>query len=162
MPRLLEGSELEDAVRWMGEAVAISLDSPCKRDKRGVVIVDDGKIIGVGVNAPPEGYECRPENCEPTCKGYAVHAEMNAIRDAVSDAVYGSIFSFNDAVVYHARSENGVLVDSRKPRCLDCAKNVLLFEFGGFVLKHSEGYTLYSAKELYEVSLKHQKEVERK
>jgi deoxycytidylate deaminase len=150
MPRILDGSEFEDAIRWMDEAVRVSCGSPCKRDQRGVVIVSDGNIIGAGVNSPPLGFECCPKYCEPTCKGYAVHAEMNAIIGV------GNKELLRGTRMYHARSENGVLVNSRKPRCVDCAKHILAFGIPEFVLKHEEGYSLYSAHEFFRMSLENQ------
>lgn len=58
--------------------------SLCARNKRGVVIVSQrGLEIGIGTNAPPLGLICELRYYEPTCKDYAVHAEMNAIVDAV-------------------------------------------------------------------------------
>ena len=79
MPRVLAGSELEEAVRWMGMAVQESARSPCELDKRGVIIVKGGELIGKGVNAPPPGFRCEAAYCQPTCRTYAVHAEMNAV-----------------------------------------------------------------------------------
>jgi len=148
MPMLLENSELEEAIHWMSIAVNESANSPCQRDKRGVVIVKNNVLIGKGVNAPPEGFICEPEYCESTCKTYAVHAEMNAIIDAVNQE--------NDvrgARMYQARAENGDLIDSRKPRCAECSKHIILFGIADFVLKHKEGYTLYTPVELNKLSL---------
>ncbi len=152
MPRVLAGSELEEAVRWMGMAVQESARSPCELDKRGVIIVKGGELIGKGVNAPPPGFRCEAAYCQPTCRTYAVHAEMNAIIDAVHQG--------NDvrgARMYHARGEQGRLVDSRQPRCADCSKHILALGLTDFVLKHSEGYTVYKAEELNRLSLGNQR-----
>ena len=152
MSRVLEGSEPEEAVRWMGMAVQESINSPCERDKRGVVIVKGGELIGKGVNAPPPGFRCEPAYCQPTCRTYAVHAEMNALIDArdLGNDVRG-------ARMYHVRGEQGRLVDSRPPRCADCSKHILDFGLAGFVLKHVEGYTVYGAEEFNRLSLENQR-----
>ena len=152
MPRILDGSELEEAVRWMSQAAQLSMSSPCERDKRGVIIVKGGKLIGKGVNAPPPGFRCEPAHCQPTCRTYAVHAEMNAIihaRDLGNDV--------RDARMYHARGEQGQLVDSRPPRCADCSRHVIAFGIAEFVLKHNEGYTVYGAYEFNGLSLENQR-----
>lgn len=146
--RVLQGSDLEEAVRWMALAVETGKDSPCQRDKRGVVIVRDGVLVGKNVNAPPAGFVCVPKYCEPTCRTYAVHAEMNAIASAMQRWQ-----SVSGATMYHARVENGLLQDSREPRCPDCSKHVIAFGIKEFVLKHAQGYVAYSAQELNELSL---------
>lgn len=148
MSKILTGSELEETIHWMNEAVRLGKHSPCQRDQRGVVIVKNGILIGEGFNAPPEGFICEPQYCEPTCKTYAVHAEMNAIVDAVcrGNDLFGSR-------MYHARVEHGKLLDSRKPRCGDCSKHVIAFSIAEFVLKHKDGFTLYTAHEFNYLSI---------
>ncbi|MDP2628328.1 MAG: hypothetical protein Q8P15_00325 [Nanoarchaeota archaeon] len=151
MPKILNGSELEEAVLWMNEAVKVSMFSPCQRDKRGVVIVKNNEIIGEGGNRLPCDIICDSKYCEPSCKKTAIHAEMDAIINVRNrELLIG-------ARMYHARAEKGVLIDSRKPRCLDCAKYILAFGISEFVLKHEEGYVLYSARENYELSLQYEK-----
>lgn len=148
MSRILLGEYLEEAKYWMNKAVEISLKSPCKKDKRGVVIVNYGLLAGEGFNAPPEGFSCEPKYCEPTCKDFAVHAEMNAIMNAIK-----SEKSLDRARMYQARSMDGKLVNSRKPRCYHCSKHLQGFGIKEFVLKHPEGYILYNTKEFNEISL---------
>lgn len=148
MARVLEGSELEEALSFMDRAVELSMSAPCKRDQRGVVIVKNGNIIGEGVNSPPQGYSCEPKYCEPTCKYYAVHAEINAMADANRKG-----FSVLDARMYHARGENGVLQPSRDPKCYLCSKELVSFGIGEFVLMHKEGLTLYGIEEFNRISL---------
>src|SRR3989344_7979546 len=150
MAFILQDSELETAVKWMGVAIKKAKQSPCERDKRGVVIVSNrGLEIGVGLNAPPPGFIC-DEHCQPTCRDYAVHAEMNAIADAVKK---GNGQSLTGARMYHARVENGILKNSRKPKCYQCSKHLVTFGLTEFVLKHEAGYTLYSIQEFNELSL---------
>jgi len=151
MSRILEDEELEEVLEIMKFAVIKSLESPCKTDKRGVVIVKD-RVIGVGVNSPPEGFECCPEYCEPTCRDYAVHAEMNAIADANDKGT-----SVKGARLYHAKSENEELVISRKPRCVDCSKHILAFGISEVVLNREEGLTVYDALEFHRLSLNYER-----
>ena len=151
MTIILHDLELEEAVTWMSVASEEAKKSPCARDKRGVVIVKESLEIGLGFNAPPVGYICEPKYCQPTCKDYSVHAEMNAIADAVKR---GNGLNLMGARMYHARVENGVLQDSRRPKCYQCSKHGVAFGLREFVLKHKEGYTLYSIQEFNQVSLK--------
>ena len=124
---------------------------PCIRDKRGVVIVCNSNLeIGLGFNAPPPRFSCEPRYCEPTCKDYAIHAEMSAIAAAIRR---GNGQNLIGARMYHARVEGGALQDSRKPRCYQCSKHLVLFGLAEFVLKHREGYTLYSIQEFNQLSL---------
>lgn len=145
--RILEGSELEEAVKWMDAAVREAKNSPCKTDSRGVVIVNEGQIVGKGVNAPPMGFKCEPSYCGDSCRVPAVHAEINAILDAGKKGN-----SVEGGIMYHANTKNGILLDSRQPRCADCSKHVLQAGIFDFVLKHEEGITLYDAKELHDIS----------
>jgi len=146
--RYLERSDLEKAVKWMEVAVRTAKNSPCRTDKRGVIIVKDDKIVGKGVNAPPIHFKCEPNYCGDSCRVPAVHGEMNAIFDAGKNG-----YGVEGGTMYHARVENGILQDSRKPRCADCSKHVLQAGILYFVLKHEEGYALYSTKEFHEISL---------
>lgn len=148
MPRILEGSELEEAIKWMAYAIEESNYSPCLKDKRGVVIVKEGSILGVGHNRPPEGFQCSESPCEKFCRTYSVHAEMVALGDSLFRGSY-----IKGSRMYHARVEDGLLIDSRKPRCADCSKHILEFGIGDFVLKHAEGYTVYDASEFHRLSI---------
>ncbi len=150
MSQILKGRELENTKYYMKLAAETAMQSPCQRDKRGVVIVNNHlKVIGAGYNAPPQGYKCEPKCCEPTCKNYAIHAEMNAIIDAVKNRE-----NLEDSRMYHARvNENGEILPSRKPRCYLCSKHILGFGIKEFVLMHEEGLTLYGIKEFNRLSL---------
>lgn len=150
MALILVNSALETAVKWMNLALEKAKHSPCLRDKRGVVIVNKDLEIGSGFNAPPPGFICEPKYCDPTCKNYAGHAEINALADAVRR---GNGANLIGARMYHARAENGVLQNSRKPRCYQCSKYLVVFGLAEFVLKHEEGYTLYSIQEFNKLSL---------
>jgi len=147
--RLLQGCELEEVIKYMNIATKIAGESPCAKEKRGVVIVNQGKIVGEGVNSPPMFFKCEPNYCGESCRVPAVHAEMNAIIDAGRKR-----HNLNGARMYHARVENGVLQDSREPRCADCSKHILQANICDFVLKHKTGFTLYDAVTFHYISLK--------
>ncbi len=150
MPRILEGKELEEAVMYTDLALKLAGHSPCVNDKRGVVIVYNSRVIGKGLNAPPEGFKCEPEYCKPICKTYVIHAEMNAIFDAIKKGYFRYL---KGSRLYHARAENEQLANSRKPRCADCSKHILEIGISEIVLKHEEGYTLYDVNEFHKLSL---------
>jgi deoxycytidylate deaminase len=145
---LLEGSGLEKAIKYTYIAAKIAETSPCKREKRGVIIVKSSIIIGTGVNSPPCPFQCEPDYCGESCRVPAVHAEMNAILN-VENRHY-----LEGAVLYHAKiDEEGVLQNSRKPRCADCSKHILQAGIAGVVLKHEEGYVFYDSREFHLISL---------
>ncbi|MBU0760824.1 MAG: hypothetical protein KJ600_00370 [Nanoarchaeota archaeon] len=151
MEKILNGPELKEAQGWLQAAVEEAGKSPCKRDKRGAVIVDSiGLEIGSGFNAPPAGLECEPRHCEPTCKDYAVHAEMNAIANAVRRGNGQKLFN---ATMYHARTERGILQKSRSPKCYQCSKHLVVFGISGFVLNREGGCTYYPIEDFNRLSL---------
>jgi len=154
MPVKLVGEDLEEAISRMLEAVAQAGYASCGKDKRGVVIVKEGKVIGQGANGPPPGFVCSPPYCEGICTVYSVHAEMRAIAYAVK---HGFGQDLQDSRMYHARTIEGFLVDSRKPRCAQCSKHLIEFGIRDFVLKHAEGYFLYPSDELHRLSLEYVK-----
>lgn len=149
MPIILSGRGLEDAIKEMHAAIEKARLSPCAKDQRGAAIFKDGELLGKGFNAPPVGFICSPRYCEPTCRNYTIHAEMNAITDAVLKGKYREL---KGSRMYHAKVENGLLQDSRKPRC-DCSKHFPAFGISEVVLKHPEGYTLYDSLEFFELSI---------
>jgi len=146
--RVLEGSELEEAIRYMNLAVKVAKTSPCRKEKRGAIIVKNDSIIGQGVNEPPKPFKCEPSYCGDSCRVPAVHAEMNAIIDSIERG-----YNLKKSRMYHARTEDGILQDSRKPRCADCSKHILKFGVEEIILKHEEGYTLYDSVEFHKISL---------
>ena len=153
--RYLKGSELEEALKWMEIAVRTAINSPCVKDNRGVIIVNGGKIVGRGVNAPPPPFKCEPGYCEGSCRLSAVHGEMNAIIEAGKNG-----YSAEGGTMYHARVKNGVLQDSREPRCADCSKHILQAGISYFVLKHEKGHALYDTKEFHRISLENHRKRE--
>ena len=81
---------------FMNISVQVSLRSTCIRRKVGAVIVKDNVIVSTGYNGAPKGMmNCidNPDRCYRTAhnipsgqqldKCYAVHAEINAIMNAI-------------------------------------------------------------------------------
>ena len=81
---------------YMNIAVAVSLRSTCMRRKVGAVIVKDNRILSTGYNGAPSGLPNCIDNCERCYRSahnipsgqlldmcYAVHAEQNAIMNAL-------------------------------------------------------------------------------
>jgi len=153
MARIAVGNELNEINYYLGKAKIEANRSSCKKDKRGVLIVNYGRVIRRSVNTPPEGYVCDLEKyCKQTYKDYAIHVEMNAIIDAVING-FGN--QLKNARMYHVRLDktNGKIADSRKPRCYPCSKHIFAFGIGEFVLKHKKGITIYSSEEFNRLSL---------
>lgn len=151
MSRIADGETLQEILRWMDVAKEVAEKSPCARDKRGVVIVSsNGMEIGSGFNSPVQGYICEPKYCDPTCKEYAVHAEMKAITDSVRRGNGNELIG---ARMYHARVQDGEILTSRKPRCYPCSKHLVEFGIAEFVLKNEEGYVIYPIQEFNMLSL---------
>ncbi|MDO8660906.1 MAG: hypothetical protein Q7K43_03385, partial [Candidatus Woesearchaeota archaeon] len=105
-------------------------------------------IIGSGLNAPPNSIPCSESYCGERCTLKTIHAEIAAIFD-----VYRSGRDPSGSRMYHARVENGALVDSREPRCADCSRFILEVGIVEFVLKRKEGYCAYAADEFHKLSL---------
>jgi len=53
--------------------------SYCERKKVGCVIVKDDKIISIGYNGAPSGWDNGCEDCNNVTKPHIIHAEANAI-----------------------------------------------------------------------------------
>ncbi|MEK6960596.1 MAG: deaminase [Nanoarchaeota archaeon] len=150
MPVQLSGENLDEAVTMMSRAVEEARYASCDKDQRGVIIVKGGKVIGKGANGPPQGFACVRSYCGDICSTHAVHAEMRAIAHAVK---HGFGLDLQGSTMYHARTIEGRLVESRKPRCAQCSKHLIEFGVEEFILKHPEGYFSYCSKELHRLSL---------
>lgn len=128
-------------------AVEVANTSPCQKSKRGVVIVKDGVVIGSGCNGPPPGFSCDGA-CRTICRDYAVHAEKNAMFDALRKGI-----SLNGARGFHMRSVDGIGVASGTPSCVQCSKEMLAFGLAEFVLLDEKGFALYEMNEFHRLSL---------
>jgi dCMP deaminase len=58
---------------------SVSSLSKCNRAKVGSVIVRDGRVISIGYNGTPVGFNNRCEGSDGKTKSFVVHAEANAI-----------------------------------------------------------------------------------
>ena len=146
--RYLEGDERKKAQHWLDDAVQEALKSRCEKSKRGVIIVKNNFVLGRGCNNPPADMPCVPDVCKPVCGRYCVHAEQNAIIDALNKGFY-----LKDSQMYHVRMKEGVVVDSREPCCIDCSKLVLQLGIAEFVMKTEVGMCAYGAQEFHDASL---------
>ena len=150
--RYLQGKEIDEAEIYMKAAILETEKSVCSKSKRGVVIVkkmfDENIIVGRGYNNPVLGRICYPEHCYNICNQYCAHAEQNAIFNALFN-----IHTLKNSRLYHIKVKNGEVKNSGKPSCIECSKLILKVGIEDIVLKHDEGYGLYSAEEFYDLSL---------
>jgi len=147
--RYLKGLEEETAQHWIKLAAEETKNSRCSKSNRGVVIVkDDITLLGKGTNNPPGKVECLTERCYEICNEYAVHAEQNAIIEALRNGK-----NIEGTRMYHVKVKNDEIKYSGGPSCVQCSKLVLETGIKNFVLKHRGGYGLYEAEEFHELSL---------
>ncbi len=109
---------------YMDIAERISYMSVAERLKVGALIVKDGRIISMGWNGTPPGWEnsCEIHNADGslTTKPEVVHAEMNCILKVAKS---------ND------NCQNADLILTHSP-CSECAKLVLSSGIRSVVYKH--------------------------
>lgn len=97
--------------------------SKAKRLKVGAIIVRDDRIISVGYNGTPSGFD---NNCEDDIGGNLVskkevcHAEMNAIMFAAKNGV-----STNDCSIYTTHAP-----------CYECAKMIIQCGISNVIYKN--------------------------
>ncbi len=152
----LTGQAEKEAIQWMHAAAQVAEHALCQRAKCGTVIVQDGKILGKGYNAPPLDAEmnrtCARElqpgkpKYDQTC---CVHAEWRAIVDALKNdaqAVAGS-------TLYFTRVDSaGIIVKSGQPYCTVCSRLALDVGIKAFILWHEEGIVAYPTSDYNELS----------
>lgn len=91
---------------YMDYATKLSLEANCIKGKVGAILVKNNKIIAKGVNSVPEGIKpCTNDSClrkklnlksgenQELC--FVVHAEQNAILDALKNKV-----DVNNSILY--------------------------------------------------------------
>ncbi len=147
--------EIEKARYFFEQAALEAKNSKCTKSQRGVVIVKNGEIIGSGYNMPTIEELCNPcirehiHNNSQVEMCSAIHAEQMAIV-----AVANSTNTLEGAVMYHIKTKNGEMQPSGKPSCTVCSRIILPTDLK-FVLWHEEGYAIYGAKELNELSFEY-------
>lgn len=142
----------EEAVRWTQAAAEAALSATCGRSRCGSVIVNRGRVVGVGFNSPPAGAEsqrrcgCEKSSLHPkvTDKTCCVHAEQRAVMDALRrnpDALAGSR-------LYFVRLDGaGRPKCSGEPYCTVCSKMALDAGVAEFVLMGGDGFRVYGTEE---------------
>ena len=147
--RYLTGVDAEATRRYMSEAEIEARRSPCAKSKRGVIIVNNGDIVGRGFNGPPRGIECEPDVCMSVCSHYAVHAEQNAILDALTNGR-----PLQGATMYHIKVKEGAAKPSERPDCGQCSKISIQAGVAELVLWHPDGYAAYTTREFFDASMR--------
>lgn len=93
-------------VAFMDTAVRFGALSTAERLKVGAIIVKDGRIISIGYNGMPAGWDNVCEDEDFKTKPEVIHAEANAIAKLASSHESGS-----DAYMYVTHAP-----------CIECAK----------------------------------------
>jgi deoxycytidylate deaminase len=151
--RYLEGDEIQTAMLYTRAAFLEVMNSTCEKSKRGVVIAKDNKIIGKGTNNPPGNFECNLKDCYDICRNYTVHAEQNAIFDALKKNN-----NLEDSRLYHVKFKDGIPQYSGSPSCVECSKLILRAGIEEVVLEHAnKEFALYTAEEFHLLSLEYLK-----
>ncbi len=151
--RYLSESEAEEARKFIREAALEAEKSTCRKSKRGVVIVKEGRIIGRGYNKVTIEGLCDPcirrdildHSRVELCS--AVHAEQVAILDALNEGN-----NLKGSRMYHIRVKNKEIKTSGEPSCTVCSRIVLESGIKEFVLMQQKGFALYDSKEFNELS----------
>lgn len=111
-----------------------SLNSHCKRNQVGCLIVANKTIISDGYNGTPTGFPNKCEDIENNTFPYVLHAEANAITKLAKNTV---------------SSENGTMYVTLSP-CYDCAK--LIIQSGIKRIVFSELYRKTEALDLLRIA----------
>ncbi len=160
--KILKDLEKDKAAVYLREAASASQDSRCLKRPRGVVIVEESKIIGQGWNAPADEHDCKvclrdkkkPKlfstfNTEPC---YSVHAEQRAIINAFKSGHR----DLSKSKMYFSRSDkNGqYLPCDDGPSCTICSKLILESGIKSFIYEtYEDGIVELTAKEFNDLSM---------
>ncbi len=132
--------EIEPTLKYFKEAAEIARRATCYRAHCGAVIVStEGEIIGRGFNAPPLNdekqrkcdFDCRQDVKPKYDKTCCVHAEWNAIIEALkdnSDNIAGSTLYFMRI------DDRDMFTDAGKPFCTVCSRLALQSGIAKFAL----------------------------
>jgi deoxycytidylate deaminase len=155
--RILTGNEEQLAIKSINKAAQIALNSCCLRSKCGCIIVNHGRIIGIGWNSPPGDKKikkCFKEDLpkdfisDKTC---CIHAEDRAIRDALAR----NSAELKGSRLYFIRlDKNNKITKAGDPYCTWCSKTALDVGIKEFVLWHAKGICVYDTEEYNKISFK--------
>jgi len=155
--RFLKGGEERLALKSLIKAAEIALNSCCLRSKCGSIIVNHGRIIGIGWNSPPGNRrikKCFKEDLpkdfisDKTC---CIHAEDRAIRDALAKNPQ----ELKGSRLYFIRlDKNNKITKAGSPYCTWCSKTALDAGIKEFVLWHEKGIAVYNTEEYNKLSFK--------
>jgi len=154
--KILTSNESKEAEEYMKIAAQEAVKSTCRKSQRGAIIVKNNEIIGKGFNKVTIESLCQPcirEDIHDNSKVElcsAVHAEQLAIIGAVNNQM-----SLNGSRMYHIKVKNGELKTSGNPSCTVCSREILESGIAEFVLWRNEGYCVYSAEELNDLSFRY-------
>ncbi len=152
----IEGSERDEAEKFLKKAAEVAEGSTCQRSRCGSVVVKENEIIGQGYNSPPGDLEtqrrCSNEkelyNRKVTDKTCCIHAEQRALFNSLKNE--GDI---EGSVLYFTRiDDEGEIKRSGKPYCTICSKMTLDLGAEEFVLWHEDGIYAYDIEEYNDLS----------
>lgn len=152
----LQGQPKNEAIAWMNEAAKVAESALCLKAKCGAIIASEGKIIGIGYNAPPldksEHQTCQDEvtagkpKYDRTC---CVHAEWRAVFDALKN--YPD--KIKNSKLYFTRvDDRGEIKKSGQPFCTVCSRMALDVGIDKFLLWHEAGIAEYPTDEYNRLS----------
>lgn len=122
--KILNGMKIK--TKWieayMDVAFRFSKLSHARRLKVGALIVKDNRIISIGYNGTPAGWDNTCETEQNTTKEEVIHAEMNCIQKLAKSHESG-----NDSIMFITHSP-----------CISCAKAI-----------HGSGITEVYYKNIY-------------
>jgi len=129
--------------------------SSCMKSHRGAVVFDTqtGQVWGAGRNEPPSPFIC-DGTCEGFCGKVAIHAEQNAIYNALEK--YSSIRGLH---LIHIKVVDGQPVPGGPPSCIECSKLIVRMGLGTVWLflgnlEEAGEWKSYTAEEFHLATMK--------
>ena len=152
---MMEYLKLADHESFVNEAFIEAKKSPCKKQKVGAIIVRDNKILSRGYNVAVGNKSCEKclreqfdlhhgENAE-MC--YAVHAEQNAILNALNQGI-----DISDAYMYIAAIKNNKKRIHTKPYCTMCSRIIATTKLKGVIDYMGDKLICYTPTELNDLA----------
>lgn len=126
-------------------AINFSTLSPC-RSKRGAVATFPYMSERIAAyNSKPDGVACDGSaECKSRCGVEAVHAEQKVLLMGVFP---------RGATMVHVKTEDGKLVPSGGPSCVECSKLMLHAGVEAMWLFHESGWRKYPMEDFHRLSL---------